>query len=538
MAKLSGVANIEVLEGPAAPETQRQVVMFLNHEWYRLSWRPEILEKHKDRFLLDIHLLNREVFQNILNIEDHRTDQRIKYVGGPNGLEELHDKVLKANPGSVSYYTLLELSNSCVLPIRMRSFRQSPPGLNPGCETDSFHTNSSFMKIRKITADRVYPVSSAPLENTILVLDDQGKILSIDPLDEHDPASVERFYGSIVPGFVNAHCHLELSHMKGKVPTGTGLLPFIQSVVQFRDVAEEAILDAIDRADEEMYQAGIVAVGDISNKADTVARKDASPIRYYSFVEMFDFLQDHLAENTVAQYQPVYEVQSTANGNRKSYVPHAPYSVSKTLFQRINELNPDGVLTISIHNQETPDENALFLDKSGGIPELFGAFGMSFETFQPIGKGSIHYALAEMDPRHRTLFVHNTLSTKDDIEAAKNWNKQVYWASCPNANLYIENRLPNYQHFLDTSAKVCIGTDSLTSNWQLSVLEEMKTIARFQSYVPFDKLLQWATLNGAEALGFEADLGSLEVGKTPGINVLNVTDTEPFGPDTQVARLV
>jgi cytosine/adenosine deaminase-related metal-dependent hydrolase len=104
--------------------------------------------------------------------------------------------------------------------------------------------------------------------------------------------------------------------------------------------------------------------------------------------------------------------------------------------------------------------------------------------------------------------------------------------------LYIENRLPNYQHFLDTNAKVTIGTDSLTSNWQLSILEEMKTIARFQSYVPFTTLLRWATLNGAEALGFDDVLGSIEVGKRPGLLLLNLGEDEQLVQETRVQRIV
>ena len=108
----------------------------------------------------------------------------------------------------------------------------------------------------------------------------------------------------------------------------------------------------------------------------------------------------------------------------------------------------------------------------------------------------------------------------------------------PIANLYIENRLPNYRYFLDSGARVTLGTDSLTSNWQLSILEEMKTIARFQSYVPFEALLRWATLNGAEALGFADTLGSLEPGKTPGLLWLENPGQEgPLTLETRVTRL-
>lgn len=141
-----------------------------------------------------------------------------------------------------------------------------------------------------------------------------------------------------------------------------------------------------------------------------------------------------------------------------------------------------------------------------------------------MGQASIYYAMEHMDPANRSLFVHNTLTTRDDLRAAQNWSPNTYWASCPNANLYIENRLPDYQAFINTGARLTLGTDSLTSNWQLSILEEMKTIARYQSYVPFETLLRWATLNGAQALGLDNMLGSLEPGKIPGVLLLEGLD--------------
>ena len=143
-----------------------------------------------------------------------------------------------------------------------------------------------------------------------------------------------------------------------------------------------------------------------------------------------------------------------------------------------------------------------------------------------------------MNPENRTLFVHNTLTSQADIEAAQAWSPNVFWATCANANLYIENRLPNYQHFINTNARMTIGTDSLTSNWQLSILEEMKTIQRFQSYLSFDILLKWATLNGAQALGFDDTLGSIEVGKTPGLSLLNLKKDKILRGDTKVKKLV
>jgi cytosine/adenosine deaminase-related metal-dependent hydrolase len=328
--------------------------------------------------------------------------------------------------------------------------------------------------------------------------------------------------------------------MKAKVDTGTGLIDFIKSVVTKRNVEQDIIFDAIEKAEAEMLEAGIVAVGDISNVPDTFTQKSKGNLKYYSFVEFFDFLQNQNADAEFEKYKAVYDALPLAAGSKKSCVPHAPYSVSEKLFSLINEVNKGEVKTISIHNQETPPENELFLHGSGGFVDFYGQFGISLNSFQPNGRPAIHYALQHMDSMHRTLFVHNTLTTENDIRFAQNWNPNIFWASCPNANLYIENSLPNYNVFIEAGAKVCLGTDSLTSNWQLSILCEMQAIARYQSYVSDELLLTWATLNGALALGFEEELGSFEVGKKPGINLLYGYEegNRLIGDKTRVKRLI
>ena len=391
--------------------------------------------------------------------------------------------------------------------------------------------------MKKISADLICPIVGKPIENGVVIVNETGQIQAIDQRENHDISSLEIHKGIIVPGFINTHCHLELSHMKGKVNTGTGLLPFIASVVQFRDIPQNEIDAAIKIADQEMYDAGIVAVGDISNQIDTVAQKSVSKLKYYTFVEMFDFMFDGMTENEFTKYKEVYDQHEHNQKNKKSCVPHAPYSVSPQLFQKINAVN-QSPRTISIHNQETPAEEALFLRKEGGFPALYKSLDIPLDHFQATGKTSIHYAMTHMDPRQRTLFVHNTLTTDTDIKAAQNWSDQVYWATCANANLYIENRLPNYQAFIDNQARMTIGTDSLTSNWQLSILEEMKTISQYQSYVSLTTLLEWACINGAQALGFESELGSIEVGKKPGLNLLNVGAGFKLKKDTTVKRLL
>ena len=151
--------------------------------------------------------------------------------------------------------------------------------------------------MKRFCADWIYPITSKPIKNGVVVTDDDGKILAIEPYSAFHPSEVEDFEGVIVPGFINTHCHLELSHMKGLVPTGSTLIPFITDVVTKRgESSPEKIQEAIAVAEKEMIDNGIVAVGDISNTTDTFAQKAKNNLRYHTFLEVFDFLQEQNAQ--------------------------------------------------------------------------------------------------------------------------------------------------------------------------------------------------------------------------------------------------
>jgi len=387
------------------------------------------------------------------------------------------------------------------------------------------------MKI--FSADKVFPVDAPSIAQGYVAIRDDGTIDTVGSQDNLPDTDIIKLRGWIIPGMVNAHCHLELSHLVGRVDTGTGLLPFLQKVVTLREVEESLILDAITDQDTYMYDHGIVAVGDICNTTHTHSTKIKSPIRYYSFVEMFDFMKQPMAQATFAKYKAVYDGHQADKKDKKSCVPHAPYTVSKDLYTAINKVN-SAEDTVSVHNQETPSENELFIEGTGGFHDFFSQFGFLYPEDVKTGKPSIYTLLNQMDRKCKTLFVHNTLTTESDIMAAHAWSDRVYWATCPNANLYIENRLPDYQVFKSTDATVCIGTDSLTSNWQLDVWEEVKTLLRYKSYLSAEEVIKWATLNGAEALSMDDQLGSITPGKKCGL--VNITSTSKFENRLDISR--
>lgn len=378
--------------------------------------------------------------------------------------------------------------------------------------------------MRKISSDYLFDGQHL-IKNAGIVISDAGAILEVVQEHEYNPSEFEYFPGLITPGFINAHCHLELSHLKNFVPTGTGLLPFISSVVRLRDIPEDIIMKAIHDADQLMWKNGIVAVGDISNKMDTISVKQNSRIKYHTFIEMFDFMQEQLTDTFFENYKKVYDAYGSLS---KSFVPHAAYSVSHKLFDLIAVNNQHNDV-ISIHNQEVPDEDQLFISKEGGFQKFFESFGFSIEHFKPIHQSAVHYSIPKLDSGNHVLLVHNTCTKPEDMIFIHSMLPNVFYVTCPNANLYIENTLPDYKYFIDHQVAMCIGTDSLTSNWNLSILDELLCLQKFHSQIPLVELLKWATYNGAKALRMDHQLGSIAVGKCPGLNWISNIEMDHLG---------
>ncbi|RYZ97302.1 MAG: amidohydrolase, partial [Sphingobacteriaceae bacterium] len=136
------------------------------------------------------------------------------------------------------------------------------------------------------------------------------------------------------------------------------------------------------------------------------------------------------------------------------------------------------------------------------------------------------------------LLVHNTCTNLKDIYFIKRFDRRIHWCFCPNANIYIEKRLPKINLFLDQGFNITLGTDSLASNSKLCILSEMRVIQQKFPAISTATLLKWATVNGAEYLGLDENIGTIEPGKTPGLNLITGLDDMKITPDTKVRRLV
>lgn len=378
--------------------------------------------------------------------------------------------------------------------------------------------------ISHISAKYIYPVTGPAIKNGVLAVDPKGVIKAIYTEQEARDKQINdiKYYdGLLVPGFVNTHCHIELSNLRGLIPKGIGLPEFVKSVIKLRTSDEYELNLAIITADIELYENGVVAVADISNQLISKPLKLNSPVYYFTFLEIMGFnpILAKEAMRRAKQFKADFEPLPV------SIVPHAPYSVSADLFYELSEYTAFQDGPLSIHNQETADENAFFEHKKGGFLKLFKFLGQDIEFYKPSGKTSLQSYLPLLPTELKTLLVHNTYTSAEDVAYAKSVHPNLYWCLCPNANLYIENALPDVNMMRKADLKITLGTDSLASNDELNILSEMNVLQeRFD--VPVDELLRWGTLNGAEFLGIEQRYGSFEPGKEPGINAIDFTEIE------------
>ncbi|MEP7144960.1 MAG: amidohydrolase family protein [Ferruginibacter sp.] len=393
---------------------------------------------------------------------------------------------------------------------------------------------------RKFTADHIFTGYEILPGAAVLIADPSGTIIEIvDYKDAGD--GIEMFAGLLTPGFINAHCHLELSHLKGTIPEKTGLVEFVQLVMGNRASSRELKLDAMMSAEAEMYQSGIVAVGDICNTTDSVPVKQQSKLLWHNFIEVSGFT-DAAAQKRLDDMKNVYELFPTPNGKQKTtFSPHAPYSVSKRLFQLLNDETAGQLITI--HNQECAAENDLYRHKNGGFLGLYKNFGIDISSFEPTGKTAFQSWLPFFPNRQSIISVHNTFTGKEDLVFAERHTSKtagtVMYCVCINANKYIEQKTPPIDLLRRSNCNIIIGTDSYASNHQLNILEEIKTIQQENNCnIPLKELLQWATINGARALQLDHTVGSFEKGKKPGVILIEGLDNLQVTPEAFAGRIL
>ena len=390
--------------------------------------------------------------------------------------------------------------------------------------------------MRRISAHYVITGEGDILKRGVVTVTSEGEISGIETLDEHSESPATEFYnGVLIPGFVNCHCHLELSHLKGKVSRGTGLGGFIQSINATRQADDDEIVSAASLADREMYNEGIVACGDISNKTVSFDVKAKSSIEYVTFIEIFGAVPGK-SQKRLSEALAVRDAAVNA-GLTHHLTPHSVYSVSLALFAALTEQSgPDAIF--SMHFLESPDERLLTVNHCGPMLRSYEAMGITAELMD-VPESHLETALTLTQHLSNLILVHNTAVTKEEVETLAATGK-VSWCLCPSSNLYITRAMPPATMIYNAGGNIVIGTDSLSSTDRLSILNELYLLQEGNPDIAFEKMIQWATFNGAKALSIDKKRGSIAPGKKPGLLLIEDMDLPNMKllSDSKVKRLL
>jgi len=391
--------------------------------------------------------------------------------------------------------------------------------------------------MKHFSAQYILTNEGPPLKRGIVTVENDGTITGVEDSGGNisEKESVEFHNGIIIPGFVNCHCHLELSHMKDLIPPKKGLAEFLKNFSKRREEGNENIPVSVSKADNEMYRDGVVVCADICNTRITFDIKKKSRIKYINLLEVFGIDPEKAGRR-------MDEIKQLTNLSRDYripswIVPHTAYSLSLTLFRLLKAETETNKIT-SVHFMETDSEKSFLKYNDGPILDSFTESGLEVEVLETVEDHETAI-LDEITPSGNLILVHNTFADRTTIKKVKK-RENLFWCLCPNANLYIEDQVPPVDLLIEENCRIVTGTDSLASNSRLSILEELKTLHKYYPWVPLQELISWATINGAMALGEEAEYGSIKPGKKPGLLLLQDIDLHKMQllPESNVVRLI
>lgn len=387
-----------------------------------------------------------------------------------------------------------------------------------------------FLNMNIVKADKIFDGEKFREENTV-VIDDDNRILDIlytEKTDETVITNAEIYDGILCPGFINSHCHLELSYLHHQFQPHTRMTGFLNQMFEKRNLFDrDYIVDCAQKWDKKMCENGIVAAGDIVNTTDTCELKAKSKIEYLNFIEVFG-LKEENAERIFDNTLDVYKKFADKN-MKASIVPHSPYSLSEKLWECFFDFLVSDTSANKIHSfhfMESEAEKNIVENQPSELKNYF-VNHLKFEERELSHLSEKFYTRLKkfLDLSNSVLLVHNTFIDQHYLDKLEDYREKVHFCLCPNANLFIENTLPDVHLIKNFSDNICIGTDSLASNFSLNIIDEMNVIMK-NFKVKANEVLKWATSNGARALGIDFEFGYIKKGYRTPLNILEIKENQ------------
>jgi cytosine/adenosine deaminase-related metal-dependent hydrolase len=360
-------------------------------------------------------------------------------------------------------------------------------------------------------ADWVLPIAARPIRDGWVAVD-SGRITGLgggpcpDHLRAFERAASSRL-GVILPGLVNAHLHFELSWMRGRVPPAASMPSWASQLMILRRQHASEPEAPIRSAVEEARSCGTVLVGDVTNTLASYGALRESPLAGVVFFEQLGFRTDDAAARA-ADAAAALRRLPPSDRIRACVAPHAPYSVSPEFLRAIGRLDAN---VVTIHLGESKQEIQFLRDGTGAWREILESLGVWEDRWTPPACGPVEYLARVGLLDARLLAVHGVQLSDEELSRLAAAGATI--VTCPRSNMWTGAGAAPVDRFYRSGVRVAVGTDSLASVDDLNVFNELAAMRAAAPDVKASRLLESATRSGADALGFGADLGTIEPGK-------------------------
>jgi cytosine/adenosine deaminase-related metal-dependent hydrolase len=365
----------------------------------------------------------------------------------------------------------------------------------------------------------VVPVSAPPLEDGAVLVSgprivEVGRWADLRP--RHPSQSVmDLGDGVLLPGLINAHCHLDYTGMAAKIPSPRTFSDFIKSILalkaawSFADYAHSWVSGA-----KMLLRTGTTTVADIEAVPELLPEVwDTTPLKIISLLELTSVRSQRPPQDILSE--AVDKITSLPEGNKSAGLsPHAPYSTTRELLQLAARCARSRQWPLAIHVAESLDEYDMFLYKSGPLYDWL----KKQRNMDDCGKGSpLTYLAACGILGPNTLAIHANYLAPGDADLLARTNTSV--VHCPRSHEYFRHRAFPAQELISAGVNLCLGTDSLATVRkpprklpELNLFAEMQTLAAPTHELAPETILRMATVNGARALGRAGQIGEFSRG--------------------------
>jgi len=314
---------------------------------------------------------------------------------------------------------------------------------------------------------------------------------------------------ALLPGLINAHCHLDYTCLRGKIPPPKSFTEWIRAInAEKANLSPANYIGSINDGFAEAARFGTTTIANLTAFPELVSRIQA-PIRAWWFAELID-VRDPSRANEIVNAA----VETLKSAEHWGLAPHAPFTASANLYRRCEEVARLENALLTTHLAESREEMSMFRDASGPLYDFLKEIGRNMAD---CGRKTPLSQLTEilrdvstpLDMTESWMLVHLNELAKNDFDLFARSRNQFSIAHCPRSHAYFGHSPFEFETLRELGFNVCLGTDSLASNDDLSLFAEMRAFQKEFPKIPPDEIFRMVTSNPALALGKPHVLGRI-----------------------------